>query len=125
MKVITFLGQAIVAYYAGLGVTPDPFSEAVAEDFDFGFLDVPVADSVEGLELVRVVHKVWIAGRPCDVRLETKPQCVLDVPAQIFCAGHQAVMGQPFARAYGLTEEDTARAFARAVWASPVASPAV
>jgi len=124
MKVITMLGQLVVAvedlfaesafaYYAGLGAKPDAFSDAVADEFDFGFLDIPVAETVAGLELVRVVHQLWIAGQVPEVSIVIKPRCVLDEPAQVYCAPHQAVPGQLLARAYGLTCEDVVRAFSQ------------
>jgi len=123
MKVITFAGQPIVAvedtlaesafaYYAAAGAKPDAFSDSVTEDFEFGFFDVPVAETVEGLELVRVVHQLWIAGHPSEVSVEVKPRCVLNRPVQVYCAAHQAVPGQLLARAYGLCE-DIVRAFAQ------------
>lgn len=129
MKVITMCGQPVVAvedaladdafaYYAGIGACPDAFSDAVADDFDFGFLDIPVAKTVGGLELVRVVHQIWIAAQSPEVSIVVKPRCVLDRPVQHYCSAHQAVPGQLLARAYGRSCEDIVRAF------KPAASPA-
>jgi len=121
MKVITFAGQPIVAvedtladdafaYYAGLGARPDAFDDLVAEDFEFGMFDIPVAQSLAGLELVRVVHQLWIKDRPDEVTVELKPRAVLDRPARFYCPAYQAVPGQLVARAYGRNCQQVARA---------------